>query len=89
MGQFFFTKMLELYQFETCPFCRRVRDKLSDLEIDYICRNVQYGTPKWELFKKLNPNEQVPFLIDRDKGVTLDESERIIAYLEKEYAGHG
>ncbi len=80
--------MLELYQFESCPFCRRVRDKLSDLEIDYICRNVQYGTAKWKAFKKLNPNEQVPFLIDRDKGVTMDESERIVAYLEKEYAGH-
>lgn len=80
--------MLELYQFESCPFCRRVRDKLSDLEIDYICRNVQYGTPKWEEFKKLNPNEQVPFLIDGNKGVAMDESEEIIAYLEKEYERH-
>jgi len=86
MGQFFFKKMLELYQFESCPYCRRVRDKLSELEIDYICRNVQYGTPKWEEFTKLNPNEQVPYLVDLEKRVAMDESDRIIAYLEKEYA---
>ena len=86
MGQFFFKKMLELYQFESCPYCRRVRDKLSELEIDYICRNVQYGTPKWEEFIKLNPNEQVPYLVDPEKRVAMDESDRIIAYIEKEYA---
>lgn len=78
--------MLELYQFESCPYCRRVRDKLSDLGIDYICRNVQVGTPKWNELKKLSPNEQVPFLVDPEKGVALDESEAIIAYLEKNYA---
>ena len=78
--------MLELYQFESCPFCRRVREKLSELEIDYVCRNVQVGTPKWSEFKRLNPSEQVPFLIDREKGVTMDESEAIVAYLEKYYS---
>lgn len=76
-----------MYQFESCPYCQRVREKLSQLEVDYICRNVQYGTPKWREFKKLNPNEQVPFLVDKEKGVFMDESEDIIAYLEKNYAG--
>lgn len=78
--------MLELYQFESCPFCRRVRERLSELEIDYLCRNVQYGTKKWESFKKLNPNEQVPFLVDPERKVSMDESEEIVAYLERHYA---
>lgn len=78
--------MLELYQFESCPFCRKVRERLSELEIDYICRNVQFGTPRWDEFTKLNPNEQVPFLIDRDNGVMMDESEDIIAYIEKNHS---
>lgn len=78
--------MLELYQFESCPYCRSVREKLSELEIDYICRNVQYGSRKWAEFKRFNPNEQVPFLVDKEKGVSIDESEAIIAYLEKNYA---
>jgi glutathione S-transferase len=77
--------MLELYQFEACPFCRRVREKLSDLEIDYICRNVQYGTPKWGKFEKLNPRGQVPFLTDPERGISLDESEKILEYLERYY----
>ncbi len=78
--------MLELYQFESCPYCQRVREVLSELEVDYICRNVRYGTPKWEQFVELNPNGQVPFLVDKEKGIAMDESEAIIAYLEKNYA---
>ncbi|MEX2493879.1 MAG: glutaredoxin domain-containing protein [Nitrospirales bacterium] len=32
--------MLELYQFEECPYSTKVRKKLSEMEIDYILRNV-------------------------------------------------
>ncbi|HNV85662.1 MAG TPA: glutathione S-transferase N-terminal domain-containing protein [Candidatus Omnitrophota bacterium] len=77
--------MLELYQFESCPYCRRVREKLSELEIDYIARNVRIGTPKWKEFSALNPNEQVPFLVDPDRGVSMEESAEIIGYLERVY----
>ena len=78
--------MLELYQFESCPYCRRVRERLTELEVDYICRNVQYGTPKWDAFVKLNPNEQVPFLVDQERGVSMDESEDIIKYINKKFS---
>lgn len=77
--------MLELYQFEDCPFCRRVRSVLDDLEKDYIIRNVRHGTQKWQRFCQLNPNEQVPFLIDPDRKVQMDESEAIIHYLRTYY----
>jgi hypothetical protein len=33
-------KLLEFYQFEACPYSRKVQEKLSELEIDYLLRNV-------------------------------------------------
>ena len=29
---------LELYEFESCPFCRKVRDVLSELDLGYVDR---------------------------------------------------
>ena len=31
--------MLELFQYENCPDCRRVREKLSELMLDFIERS--------------------------------------------------
>lgn len=78
--------MIELYQFESCPYCRRVREKLDELEMDYISRNLHSGSAKWAEFKKLNPKGQVPFIVDAEKGAAMDESQEIIKYLEKNYA---
>ncbi|MFB6204111.1 MAG: glutathione S-transferase N-terminal domain-containing protein, partial [Candidatus Nanohaloarchaea archaeon] len=30
----------ELYEFEGCPYCRKVREKLTELQIDFIARQV-------------------------------------------------
>ncbi|MFK7731752.1 MAG: glutathione S-transferase N-terminal domain-containing protein [Pseudomonadales bacterium] len=39
-------KMLELYSFESSPFARLVREKLTELEIPYILRNA--GRTTWK-----------------------------------------
>lgn len=78
--------MLELYQFERCPFCAKVRQKLTELDIDYIVRNVPPGSPKREKLVELGGKQQVPFLVDESRGVSMYESDDIIAYLEEHYA---
>lgn len=77
--------MLELYQFEQCPYCKKVRTALSDLNLDYICRNVPKMTKKREILTTLGGQDQVPFLVDLDKGVMMYESDEIVKYLEKTY----
>ena len=81
--------MIELYQFEECPYCSKVRQKLTELHIDWIARTAPKGSAQREKLVELGGKEQVPFLYDQKKGVKMYESDDIIAYLEKEYGGNG
>jgi len=79
--------MLELFQKETCPYCQKVRLKLTELDLDFVCRNVpDESSPKAKLLKKLGGEFQVPFLVDSDNNVAMYESDDIIKYLEKNYS---
>ena len=78
--------VLELYQYEGCPYCIEVREKLSQLGLDYICRNAPPGRPdKDKPLIALSGGRKVPFLMDPDKGVYLKTTREIIAYLEDTY----
>ena len=78
--------MLELYQYESCPFCQPVRAKLSELGLDYLCRNAPPGRPdKDQPLIALSGDTKVPFLADPDRGVYLSGREAILAYLEQMY----
>ena len=81
--------MLELYQKENCPFCKKVRDVLNELELDFICRISTSGTPQREVMLKLGGQAQVPFLVDQSRGVMMYESDDIIAYLRENYGSEG
>ncbi|WP_296404852.1 glutathione S-transferase N-terminal domain-containing protein [Psychrobacter sp.] len=88
-------KPLILYEFEACPFCRRVREAMTHLNLDYESR----PSPKQgqiyrnELQAKLAEMKidkiQVPFLIDQNTGESLPESQDIIDYLFKHYSKQG
>ena len=79
--------MLELYQKEGCPYCQKVRAKMTELDLDYVCRNVRDGSSKkGVLLEKLGGMIQVPFLVDTDNGVHMYESDDIIKYLEEKYS---
>ena len=77
---------LELYEFEGCPFCRLVREALTELDIDaiiYPCpkRGQRFRPKVMELGGKM----QFPFLVDPNTGDRLYESMDIVAYLFETY----
>jgi glutathione S-transferase len=78
-------KLLELYDFEACPYCRRVREVLSELDLDYLCHPVPRGSTRREELRKRGGKVQAPFLIDPNTETELYESDEIIAYLNKQY----
>lgn len=78
--------MLELYQFEECPYSTQVRLKMSEWEIDYVLRNVSKLKPKRRRLKKVSGQTGVPTLIDSWRNVIIPGDEKkIIAYLRKHY----
>ena len=77
--------MLELYQFEDCPFCARVRDELDRLGLDYVVRSVPRPHALRERVKAVSGQTQVPVLVDPGRNKVVIESEDIIEYLDNHY----
>ncbi len=79
-------KLLELYEFEACPFCRKVREALSAFDLDakiYPC------PPGGERFRAVAEQKggkrRFPFLVDPNTNRQMYESDEIIAYLATTY----
>ncbi len=81
-------KPLELFEAEYCPFCRHVREALTELDLDAMIYPVpKRGKRFRQRLMKLSGKTKVPFLHDPNTGKKLGESEAIAEYLYKEY-GH-
>ncbi|MFC6614300.1 glutathione S-transferase N-terminal domain-containing protein [Halopenitus salinus] len=86
--------MLELYQSEGCPYCAKVREKLSEYGVSYVVHNPRLpGDEGGDVTNDLTHEEltaggedQIPYLVDTDRGVAMYESGDIVDYLEEHYA---
>jgi glutathione S-transferase len=80
---------LVLYDFESCPFCRKVRELLSDLDLEVEIRPCPKGGRRFRLEAgRRGGREQFPFLVDPNTSVEMYESEEILQYLVRQY-GNG
>jgi glutathione S-transferase len=77
---------LELYEFEACPFCRKVREALSILDLEAIIYPCPKGGPTFRpRVRELGGRELFPYLVDPNTGKAMYESSDIVAYLFTEY----
>ncbi len=76
--------MMKLYQFESCPYCKMVRERLSALQITYINVNVPRDKSQRHEVEQVSGQRTVPVLVDGD--TVLDDEEKILPYLDKKYA---
>jgi glutathione S-transferase len=83
-------KTLELYEAEYCPYCRHVREALTELDLDAMIYPVPKGGKRYvPRLKKLGGEGKVPFLHDPNTGTKLAESEAIVKYLYERYGLEG
>jgi len=83
-------KALKLYEFEGSPFCRRVREVLTLLNLDYEVYPCPKGGTKYrKIVKDLGGKTRFPFFVDENTGEKLYESKNIINYLFKYYGKTG
>jgi glutathione S-transferase len=78
-------KLLELYEFESCPFCRKVRGALSSFDLEAMIYPCPRGGRHREVVKQKGGKEQFPFLVDPNTGKEMFESDAIIRYLADTY----
>ena len=77
---------LELYDFEGCPFCRKVREALSILDLEAIVYPCPRNGPRFrEEVKARGGKYQFPYLVDPNTGVEQYESDAIVGYLFENY----
>jgi glutathione S-transferase len=79
-------KPVELYEFESCPFCRKVREAVTVLDLDvafYPCP--KGGSTYREKVIAEGGKAQFPYMKDPNTGVAMYESEDIITYLFDTY----
>ena len=78
--------LFELYEFEGCPYCRIVREALTELDLDAMIRPCPKGGTRFraQLLEK-GGKAQFPFLHDPNTGVSMYESADIVTYLFETY----
>lgn len=77
---------LELYEIEGCPYCRKVREVMTELDLSYISRGCAKGAESNQRAVEARAGgRQIPYLIDPNTNRELHESEAIMTYLATTY----
>ena len=78
--------LLELYDIEACPYCRKVREALTMLDLDAVIRPSPHGGTRFRPAAIARGGKsQFPLLIDPNCARELYESDEIIAHLYARY----
>ena len=73
--------MLELWQTEWCPASRRIRERLTELGLDYLTRQVPVEKERRVALRDRTGSDTIPALALEDGSVEIGE-ERIRDYLD-------
>ena len=73
--------MLELYQTEWCPASRRVRERLTELGLDYLVHQVPVDRRKADVLVEATGTDTIPALM-LDYGIAIVGEDAIGARLE-------
>jgi len=74
--------MLELWQTEWCPASRRVRQRLTELGVDYLTRQVPVEKEERHALQRATGSEVIPALV-LDDGTAVTGEAAIRAYLDE------
>ncbi|CAL5387437.1 unnamed protein product [Camellia sinensis] len=79
-------KPLEIYEFESCPFCRKVREIVAVLDLDVLFYPCPRNGPNFrQKVAQIGGKQLFPYMMDPNTGVAMYESDDIIKYLVGKY----
>jgi len=74
---------MELYQAEWCPHSHRVRQRLTELGLEFVAHQVPADPADREEMREAVGKDEIPVLVDGDQIVSSDDD--ILAYLGERY----
>ncbi len=77
--------MLTLYYKPTCPYCQKVLFAIESLDVNIDLKNVVEDASSLNELIEKGGKSQIPFLEDSEHGISMYESDDIIAYLKDKY----
>ena len=76
--------MLTLYQAEWCPFSHRVRERLTELQVDFVSRQVPAEPGDRDALREAAGTDEIPVLLLED-GSPLKGVREILRHLDTAY----
>jgi glutathione S-transferase len=76
-------RFMELYQAEWCPHSHRVRQRLTELALGFVARQVPAEPSDREAMRRAVGDDEIPVLVDGEQIVRGDEA--ILSYLAERY----
>jgi len=76
--------MIELYQAEWCPYSHRVRQRLTELGVSFLARQVPAESADREELRRKTGSDEIPALIDGEQ-VVVGDADELIGYLDRTY----
>lgn len=73
---------IKIYQFESCPYCRRVKDVMDEKGLAYEKIEVDSDEKKREV-EEISGQGLVPVIVDGER--VINDSQKIIDYLNENY----
>ena len=81
-------QLLHLYDMEGCPFCRLVREALTELNLNAVIYPCPKGGSRFRnRALELGGKARFPLLVDPNRQEMLYESAAIVDYLQRHYGG--
>ena len=74
---------MELYQAEWCPHSHRVRQRLTELGLEFVAKQVPAEPAERDEMRRAVGDDSIPVLVDGDRIVRGDDD--ILAYLGDRY----
>ena len=78
--------MLTLYMKPTCPFSQRVMQMAENLKVAIDLKDIDEDEAALVELQEKSGTNQVPYLVDTEKNVSMSEPNDIIEYLRTHYS---
>ena len=77
--------MLELWQAEWCPYSHRLRERLTELGVDFVARQVPPFKEDRDAMREAVGTDSIPVLVTED-GRAITETDEALTFLAETYA---